>query len=60
MLIEINVFCQEQKGYYLQFLEVVCLYYDEAGMLIERCREHCYDINNLQATEEQLSPKKLR
>ena len=49
MLIKINVFCQELKGYNFQFLEVVSLYYDEVSMRIERCREDCYDLSNLQA-----------
>ena len=31
------------------------LYYGEAGMRIERCREDCYDLSNLQAALEQLS-----
>ena len=33
------------------------LYYGEAGMQIERCREDCYDLSNLQAAGEQLSHK---
>ena len=33
------------------------LYYGEAGMRIERCREDCYDLGNLKATGEQLSQK---
>ena len=41
--IKIPVFCQDLKGYHLQFWEVMSLYYSEAGMQIERCREHCYD-----------------
>ena len=57
VLIKIHVFCQDQKGYHLQFLQVICLYYGEAGMRIERCREDCYDLSNLQAAEEQLSEK---
>ena len=43
VLIKIHVFCQNLDGYNLQFLEVMSLYYGEAGMRIERCREHCYD-----------------
>ena len=31
------------------------LYYGEAGMRIERCREDCYDLCNLQAVGEKLS-----
>ena len=31
------------------------MYYGEAGMWIERCREDCYDLGNLQAAGEQLS-----
>ena len=60
VLIKIHVFCQDLKGYHLQFLEVMTVYYGEAGMWIERCREDCYDLSNLQATGEQLSPKLLR
>ena len=41
MLIRIHVFCQDLKGYQLQFLEVMSLYYGEVGMQIERCREDC-------------------
>ena len=55
MLIEINVFCQELKRYHFQLLYVVSLYYDEAGMQIERCREDCYDLSNQQAAGKQLS-----
>ena len=47
-------------GYILQFLEIIYLYYGDAGMQIERCREDCYDIGNLQAAEEKISPKFLR
>ena len=43
VLIKIHVLCQDLKGYHLQFLEVMSLYYGEAGMRIERCREDCYD-----------------
>ena len=57
VLIKIHVFCQDIKGYNLQFLEVMYLYYCEAGMRIERCREDCCDLCNLQAAGEQLSPK---
>ena len=54
VLIKIHVFCQDLEGYHLQFLEVMSLYYGEAGMLIERCREDCYDLSILQAAGEQL------
>ena len=57
VLIKIHVFCQDLKGYHLQFLEVMSLNYGEAGMWIERCREDCYDLSNLQAAGEQLSQK---
>ena len=60
VLIKIHVFCQDLKGYHLQFLEVMSLYYGEAGVRIERCREDCYGLSNLQAAGEQLSPKSLR
>ena len=60
VLIMLNAFYEELKGYHLQFLEVISLYYDEAGMQIERCREDCYDFKNLQAVGEQPSPKILR
>ena len=33
------------------------LYDGVTGMRIERCREDCYYLSNLQATEEQLSLK---
>ena len=49
VLIKINVFYQGLKGYNLLFLEVMSLYYGEAGMRIERCREDCYDLSNLLA-----------
>ena len=39
MLIKIHVFSQDLKGYHLQCLEAMSLYYGEAGMRIERCRE---------------------
>ena len=55
VLIKIHVFCQDLQRYHLQFLEIVTLYNGEAGMWIERCREECYDLSNLQATVEQLS-----
>ena len=55
-LIKIHVFCQDLEGYHLQFLEVISLYYGEVGMQIERCREDYYDLSNLQAAGEQLSP----
>ena len=32
------------------------LYTGEAGIRIERCREDCYDLINLQAAGEQLAP----
>ena len=54
VLIKMHVFCQDLKGYHLQFLEVMPLYYGEAGMRIERCGEDCYDLSNLQAAGEQL------
>ena len=57
VLIKIHVFCQDQKGYHLQFLEVMSLYHREAGMRIERCREDCYDLSNLEAAGEQISTK---
>ena len=38
-------------------LEVMSLYYGEAGMRIKRCKEDCHDIRNLQAAAEQLSQK---
>ena len=57
VLIKKHVFCQELKGYRLQFLEVISLYYGETGMRIERCREDCYDLSNLQAAGEQLSQR---
>ena len=52
---KIHVFCQDLKVYHLQFLEVMTLYYGEAGMRIERRREYCYDLCNLQAAKELLS-----
>ena len=55
MLIKIDVFCQNLKGYHFQFLEVMSLYYGEAGKRIERCREDCYDLSNLQTAGEQFS-----
>ena len=55
MLIEIHVFGEDIKGYHLLFLEVMSLYNDEAGMRIERCREDCYDLSNLQAVGQQVS-----
>ena len=57
MLIKIHVICQDLKGYNLQLLEVMTLYYGEAGLRIERCREECHDQSNLQVAGEQLSPK---
>ena len=55
LLTRIHVLCQDLKGYHLQFLEVMSLYYGEAAMRIERCRDDCYDVSNLQAAGEQLS-----
>ena len=60
VLIQIHVFCQDLKGYHLLLIEVMSLYYGEASMQIERCREDCYKLSNLQAAGEQLSPKCLR
>ena len=54
VLLKIHVFSQDLKRYHLQFLEVMSLYYGEAGMWIERCREDCYDLSNLQAAGEKL------
>ena len=34
VLIRIHVFCQDLKGYHLQFLEVMSLYYCEDDMLL--------------------------
>ena len=47
-LIKIRVFCQNLKGYNLQFLEVMSLYYGVAAMRIGRYREDCHDLSNLQ------------
>ena len=41
-------------------LEVMSVYYGETGMQIERCREDCYDLSNLQAAGEKLSHKFFR
>ena len=60
VLVKIHVLCQDLKGYHLQFQEVMSLYYGEAGMRIERCREDCYDLGNLLAAGEQLSHNFLR
>ena len=57
VLIKIHVFCQDLKGYHLQFYEVMSLLYGEAGMWVERCREDCDDLSNLQSAGEQLSKK---
>ena len=57
MLIKIQVFCQDLKGYHLQFLEVTALCYGEAGMRIVMCREDGHDLSNLQAAGEQLCQK---
>ena len=43
-LIKIRVVCRDLKRYHLLFLEVMSLYYCEAGMRIEKCREDCYDL----------------
>ena len=56
VLIKIHVFCQDQKGYHLQFSEVMSLYYGEAVMRIEMCREDYHDLGNPQAVGEQLFP----
>ena len=53
VLIKIHVFCQDLKGYHLQLLEVMSLYYGEDGMRIERWREDSYDLSNLQAAGKQ-------
>ena len=55
--IKIHVFCEDLRGYHMLFLEVMSLYYGEAGMRIERCREDCYDLSNLQSAGEQVSHK---
>ena len=55
VLIKIHVFCQELKGYHLQLLEIMSLYYYEAGMWIERCRGDCHDSCRLHAVGEQHS-----
>ena len=60
VLIKKHVLCQDLKGYHLQFYEVMSLYYGEADMQIERCREDCHDISNLQDVGEQLYQKILR
>ena len=60
VLIKIHVFCLDLNGYNLQFIEEMSVYYGEAGIRIERCREDCYDLGSLQAAGEQLSPKFLR
>ena len=59
VLIKMHVFCQDLEGYNLQFFKAMSLYYGEDGMRNERCREDCYDLCNLQAAGEQLSPKNL-
>ena len=59
VLIKIHVFCQDLKGYHLQFLEVMSLYYGEASMWFERCKEDCYDLSNPQAAGEQIKEKNL-
>ena len=53
--IKMHVFSQDLKRYHLQFSQVMSLYYGEAGMPIERCREDCFDLCNLQAAGEHLS-----
>ena len=55
VLIKIHVLCQDLKGYHLQSIEVMSLYNGEAGMRIERCREDCYDLSNLQAAPKFMS-----
>ena len=60
VLIKIHVFCKYLKGYHFQFFEVMSVYYGDAGMRIERCREDCYDLSILQAAGEQLSQQFLR
>ena len=60
VLIKIHVFCQHLKGNNLQFIEVMSLHYGEAGMRIERCREDCYDLSNLQTAGKHLSQKVFR
>ena len=50
VLIKIHIICQDLKGYHLQILQVSN--YDEPGMRIERCREDCYDLDNLHAAGE--------
>ena len=57
VLVKIHVIFQDLKAYNLLFIEVMSLYYSESGMLIERCREDCHDLSNLQAAGEQLSQK---
>ena len=51
--IKMHVFCQDLKGYHMQFIYVMSLYY---GMRIERNIDDCCDLSNLKAAEEQLSP----
>ena len=60
VLIKTHAFCQDPKGYHLPFLEVMSLYYGEAGMRIERYREDCYDSSNPQVAGEQLLQNFLR
>ena len=60
VITRIHVICQDPKAYHLQFFEVMSLYDGEVVMQIERCREDCYVLSNLQATREQLSPDVLR
>ena len=45
------------KGYHLQFLSVIYLYYDEASKRIEACIEDCHDLSNLQVAGQQHSKK---
>ena len=56
VLIRIHVFSQDLIRYHLQFLQVTSLYYGEAGLPIERCKELSYDLSKLQAAGEEHSP----
>ena len=42
-----HVLCQGQKGYCLQFSELVSQCYGEFVMHIERRRKDCYGLNNI-------------
>ena len=57
VLIKIHVFRQDLKGYNFLFLQIMSLYYGEAAMRIERRREDCHELSNLQAAGEQLCQK---